>query len=351
MNALEALGQDPNLWGSLLVHLITSKLDPKTLKEWETEAPKTVVPSVATLIDFLDTRFKILEAVESSSLINVRQNNFNSIKRDNVFKREQIRTTAMITNNNVIKCFLCKSDHTIYKCPNFLSLSITERISKVNDLNLCKNCLRQHSSTKCLSRKCIKCDKPHNSLLHLNNFKGNKNHNENNNECHINNSEQQFTSMSANVFRKKSEQVLLSTAVLIAYNRNGEPVICRALLDTGSQSNFITDSMAQTLNLNRRRVNCAITGIQLSTHTASNSVAVKISSRLSNYSSNLECLVLSKLTNNIPLKSIDLDNLKLPANIELADPMFTTPQKIDMILGSGVFFELLRGEQTNRRRD
>ncbi|KAF0706234.1 Integrase catalytic domain-containing protein, partial [Aphis craccivora] len=54
---------------------------------------------------------------------------------------------------------------------------------------------------------------------------------------------------------------------------------------------------------------------------------------------------LSKLTSNIPIKPINLHNLKIPDGIELADPLFMQPQKIDMILGAGVFFDLLCQEQ------
>lgn len=46
MNALETLNQTPKSWGSLLIHLITTKLDSSTLTEWEMEAPKTSVASI-----------------------------------------------------------------------------------------------------------------------------------------------------------------------------------------------------------------------------------------------------------------------------------------------------------------
>lgn len=36
INALQMLGQQPKLWGSLLIHLITIKLDKECLREWET---------------------------------------------------------------------------------------------------------------------------------------------------------------------------------------------------------------------------------------------------------------------------------------------------------------------------
>jgi len=88
-----------------------------------------------------------------------------------------------------------------------------------------------------------------------------------------------------------------------------------------------------------------VSGIQLSSHIARTAITIKLTSRFSDYQNEVNCLVLSKLTSNIPIKPIDLHNLKIPDGIELADPLFTQPQKIDMILGAGVFFDLLCQEQ------
>lgn len=52
LKALEALGQTPDKWGALLFHLITSKLDASTRREWECEAAKLEELSVPILIDF-----------------------------------------------------------------------------------------------------------------------------------------------------------------------------------------------------------------------------------------------------------------------------------------------------------
>lgn len=61
----------------------------------------------------------------------------------------------------------------------------------------------------------------------------------------------------------------------------------------------------------------------------------------SNYKSTFEFLVLPKLTSNIPLMHIDTSNMNVPRNIQLADPQYYKPQKIDIILGASVFFKVL----------
>lgn len=46
INALQMLGQLPILWSSLLIHLITIKLDKKSLCEWETVSQKNEISNV-----------------------------------------------------------------------------------------------------------------------------------------------------------------------------------------------------------------------------------------------------------------------------------------------------------------
>jgi len=59
------------------------------------------------------------------------------------------------------------ASHPINKCTEFLALDIVSRISKVNELKLCKSCLKKtdHHVNQCPSRKCVKCQQLHNSLL------------------------------------------------------------------------------------------------------------------------------------------------------------------------------------------
>lgn len=71
LKALESLGQTPDRWGALLFHLIASKLDAGTRREWESEAATAEELKVPILIDFLKSRFRILEAIESVKTINV----------------------------------------------------------------------------------------------------------------------------------------------------------------------------------------------------------------------------------------------------------------------------------------
>jgi len=114
INALEALGEKPKEWGSILLHLIATKLDSSTLKAWETTAPKNEIPKVQVLLEFLEKRFKIIEAVEASSNINV--HNDEKIKNNMISgkKAKNNHKSIAFPTYGSMKCYNCQLMHSIY---------------------------------------------------------------------------------------------------------------------------------------------------------------------------------------------------------------------------------------------
>lgn len=212
--ALEALKQRPKDWGPLLIHIICTKLDTNTLTEWEMKAPKNAIAKVEELIIFLNERSQTLEAVESSKNI-VRNIKYATEIKNSVYKKNKDRTASTaFTTTTDISCFICNLQHTIYKCPTFISSSVNDRIKKVSELGLCKLCLRKHDlKRKCMSRNCFKCGKTHNTLLHIIQYKTNegKSTTEEKRQTEVN------TSTTAHAHCIKYEQVLLSTAIVQAF--------------------------------------------------------------------------------------------------------------------------------------
>lgn len=354
IKALETLGQSPKQWGSLLVHLITTKLDFATLRHWESEAHKLDSVTAEQLLEYLQSRFRILEAVESAG-------NFASAlkatKEQSKHKKNTQRSISFATSGE-IKCYNCKQSHTIYKCPSFLKLSIIERIKRITGLNLCKICLRSHDGEKCNARPCPKCLRAHNGLLHIvsRNTSADKtiNGTSSTSESVVDKRESnrdsanttETTSVVAHTTRQDvNNQILLSTAVVLAYSNSNELVPCRVLLDSGSQNNFITESMSKCLQLKRRKISYSIIGINQSNHSVSHQVSTKIKSRLRNYETYLDFVIMPKLTSYLPSTSISASDINIPKGIDLADPSFNTSNKIDMIIGSEIFFELICADQ------
>ncbi|XP_065093592.1 uncharacterized protein LOC135714203 [Ochlerotatus camptorhynchus] len=145
------------------------------------------------------------------------------------------------------------------------------------------------------------------------------------------------------VFRQCS--VVLSTAVIKVKDADNNEHFARALLDSGSQPSFITESLCQKLRLKRVKLNSPVSGIGQSTVNVHFGVTISLASRYGDHRFSLDCLVLPKLTISLPSHHIDVTRWRIPRNLPLADPQFNISQKIDMIIGAELFYSLLEHQQ------
>lgn len=63
---------------------------------------------------------------------------------------------------------------------------------------------------------------------------------------------------------------------------------------------------------------------------------------------NLECLILSAITEQLPQSQIDVTRIVIPKNMHLADPMFDKHYTINILLGAGLYWKILVGTPKNR---
>ncbi|XP_072395333.1 uncharacterized protein [Diabrotica undecimpunctata] len=84
---------------------------------------------------------------------------------------------------------------------------------------------------------------------------------------------------STQMVEEVQEQVLLSTAIIHMVDNIGNMHKCRALLDSGSQSNFITRSLAEKLQLTGQKINIPVVGIGQGITNIKRSVKATIHSR------------------------------------------------------------------------
>lgn len=318
------------------------------------------------------------------------------------FLTEQYVQNYPNSYNREIKCCVCQESHFIYHCSKFSNMPMSEKYTVIRQLKLCNNCLRSgHSKNDCLSSGCKKCKLKHNTLLHIDrNYEIKSNHGntaylsrpisqpheiladtretqnsnrnqsvylhppkvlshnesyrppidrENNNSViEINetknskNNEPIVKEMSSGSYSSLiSNQVLLSTATVLVSDKKGNWHESNTLLDSGSQSHLISNSLCEKLGLKRDKINIPLSGINQMVTNISYKTQATIKSKFDTFQTSLSFLVLSKITEKLPTFRFEKSKIKYPRNINLADERFNIPKEIDMLLGAGIFYELL----------
>ncbi|XP_063924727.1 uncharacterized protein LOC135138680 [Zophobas morio] len=330
LTSLKSLGITVDKWDALLIPVIVEKLDYSTKREWQLSLDKDV-PTYKQFIDFLEKRCLMLESL--SYMSNNKTSNEGKVyhKQNNYFNKSKT-VSHITTNKKQASCSMCKkSSHVIFQCIDFLKMSIPERIAQVKRLKLCINCLREnHQVATCrTSHKCQACNKKHNTLIHTDEADADEN------------SSVTLSNHSSSLL-KCSDSVLLSTAIVLIKNAKNEYETCRALLDPGSMSNYITEPMIKKLKLSTKQINIQIKGLNGAASSSQKQVLdVGIKSIYNAYSTKINCIVVNKITENLPLVSINPSSLEIPKTIKLADPKFFESGTIDLLIGAGLFWNLL----------
>jgi hypothetical protein len=90
-----------------------------------------------------------------------------------------------------------------------------------------------HISENCLAGNCKTCLKKHNSLSHFENTES------------VPSDRPLIVASTSHHVQSHDKNILLSTAIVQVTDKDGNKHQQRALLDSGSQSNFLTESAAQ----------------------------------------------------------------------------------------------------------
>ncbi|XP_072392412.1 uncharacterized protein [Diabrotica undecimpunctata] len=306
------------------------------------------------MFEFLKERQDILESIEEPHSNTKISNQFNKPPRE-FYPRSQVNLSL-----NGIKCNLCKGEHTIYTCKEFLKLSVNQRWDKIKALELCSNCLRiGHAKNTCTIGSCKRCRRKHNTLLHYNSGSSHSNNqsitsesNEDRNNVAQSSSTYNNSDISQSPIlmqthfassndHKKSQSVLLSTVTFNVKDNKGNFHTCRALLDSGAQSNLVTKSFCQRLGLQLITTNLAILGINQTVSNLTKKTNIVIYSKFNSFQHNITCYVVPTITSSIPLETIDISSIDIPNNLHLSDPDFHMPDKVDMLIGAALFWDLL----------
>ncbi|XP_065078929.1 uncharacterized protein LOC135701909 [Ochlerotatus camptorhynchus] len=363
LKILKQLGEKTEHWGAMIVHWMCSKLDTKTLQLWEDHAASTNDPTYTILVNFLEKRTRVLEAVSSNVEVK------GSSHKVEVRRQKVVVHSATDSDRSSSACCCCGDSHFLGRCGKFTKMTLKEKLQFVNGKRLCSNCLKSgHWVRDCNSKfSCRDCGKKHNSLIHPgfplsssgagnSDQSGCKSERKRNDKAVATNlatnedeSEEEGDSddqeavgtYSVGTKGGRVSSVMLSTVVLVIRDQHGGKQLARALLDNGSQANIMSERLCQMLSLNRRKINLPISGIGHSETRARFQVKTTVSSRVQDFSVGMEFLVLQKVTSELPSAHIPVAYWKIPNDIQLADPNFNISNRIDLLIGAEHFYRFL----------
>ncbi|XP_018374037.1 PREDICTED: uncharacterized protein LOC108768190, partial [Trachymyrmex cornetzi] len=300
--ALRALQRPIDSWDDMMIHLVLAKLDSSTIKEWQTSRTDNQIPTFKELTDFLAQRCEALEATfgklsirSSSEVTNSSQKAKNPSSHASTSSQVWLKGIRQKTAWLVLVESVGK--HTIRYCI-LIQTRLALRVQRINLHALLNQLTHPYQS------------------LHL-----------------------RYITQCTQI--NSASKIFLSTAIVNVYDCHGHPHGCRVLLDSGSQLNFITQKLANKLRLNHRALNMSICGVAEGTFESKEVVNISFRSRTNKYTNQLDCIILPKITQDLPQEFCPMSEFRIPSNIILADPSFNIPNEIDLLIGAQMFWQLV----------
>uniref|UniRef100_A0A8D8X311 Peptidase A2 domain-containing protein n=1 Tax=Cacopsylla melanoneura TaxID=428564 RepID=A0A8D8X311_9HEMI len=353
LNALKSLDIDIKSWDIMIIFLLESKIDDKLYQEWVKKVDQKRLPKLEQFYEFLNEMILIAERSDSKIVLGKSGNEYESTQRE------------------VYSCVCCKQGrHKLYECDQFKKLQLKERLALINKHNTCFNCLstNHHAAYNCSSKSVCKfCSRKHHSLLHSNQLNSQANcacndgHESGSSAEELNTKESQYAAFSSNgthvsesfegnlsttvctqFGEKTKQQVLLPTAVVKVKDGSGQYHHVRALLDSGSQSCYVSDDCIKKLKFEIKDIPAIkVNGIGgANPLEVSNVCEFTVESRSEDFKIPIKALVVSKVTNQLPAFSMKNIDWNYMSQLSLSDPKFNEPHNVDMIIGAEHFFSV-----------
>ena len=340
IRALGVLGESVDSWDTLIILILSEKLDSVTFKEWEEYLKSLSAVTFSDFTKFLERQAKLLERTASKSLGTVKKSSPKQGDNSKPFNKFQSPVASHVTSTQ-IQCVLCKGEHMLQYCSQLKAMSHADMHETVKKLGCCFNCLLLgHSIKACTRGNCRRCGKKHHTLLHIENVVAN---NANSKQPSISAVARDIPSEScmSNTASLSSNYTVLSTAVVLLEDSQGNVHECRALLDVGSQAHFITESFCKDFGITHTPVNANVIGLGRSGNSIHSRARVTMKSRCNSFRADLSCFVIKDITDDMPNVPLDRMSIPIPAGITLADPHFAKPGRVDLLIGAALFWQLL----------
>ncbi|XP_039304386.1 uncharacterized protein LOC113004841 [Solenopsis invicta] len=324
-SSLKSLHQPVDHWDTIILHLSKKKLDYIEQRDWQDRAKDHTpqnMPKLDDFIAFLTERCHTLRMLNQNKITQTKQQ---PSPKDNQEKKTGKKIVLAATS---LQCKICNEAHQVFRCNELLKLAPDERKKCIMEKRLCINCLNTgHQAKECRASTCKKCSGRHNTLLHREEHKK---------------TEEEITTAPVVVH--------CTNAVNLRFIRNsdGKRVICRALLDPGSQLNVITTDLLQRLKLPWTKGDEPVSGIGRVKTDICKVVRISLEAIHNDFKTELECVVLPAITEQIPQRKINSHEIIMPKGIQLADPAYKELGEVDLLVGLGLYWKLVIGAPRNR---
>ncbi|XP_050518943.1 uncharacterized protein LOC126893046 [Diabrotica virgifera virgifera] len=306
VTALKNLGEPTDAWNSLLVCLLSRKLDSHTNKCFQLDRDNSKLSTLNEFLQYLENRALALESVTTAA--------------DNVSRQKVKVSHVTVNNKSDKKCKFCLTlGHKLYQCQNFKLESYKSDFILKN--KICIVCLNAHSGKCRFKFKCQICSSSeHNSIL-----------------CNTNNVVQHKVGL---VGRIPNTTVLLPTVKFRVKTKDNQYSIVRGLIDSGSEVSLITQQLAKQLGHSIDASQMTLVGVTNGAKSITESVTIKIESCIYNFSMEVTCHIIDNITCMLPHLQFESSKL-IPSTVQLSDNAFNTPGTIDVLLGANIFFSIL----------
>lgn len=228
------------------------------------------MPILEDFLQFLTKKCNVFESIQAE----------NSFQKLNISNKGQGQKRQTLLQANKIICPICNNAHFIYQCNTFLNMSINERIKSVKDLKICMN----YFKCDCRATKYKNCGKSHNTLLHI--------------QIKSNYSQKQISENNTNAndtcLHNCSNSVVLLWTALIEIKR--------------SQANFVTNNLANKLQLNKRDISLSIMVVNNKQNFIKSYVTTDFKSLHNNFQSALNFLIIPEITQKTPSQLLNRQN-------------------------------------------
>ncbi|XP_050444020.1 uncharacterized protein LOC126847685 [Adelges cooleyi] len=332
--ALQNLSYAVDQWDPILLHLLQKKLDNYLRAQWELLVDTSEDPSMKEFTTFLTKYCK--SATVSQGSVKVTTKGLKPNKSITLFSSQPERKLEQGRKNKSFSCPVCNTQpgHLLINCQSFKDKTPTERHQTIKELKRCFICFSAHMASECKNqRNCSTCGGKHHTLLHLEKTEPNVT------TTHL--------TVAAAETKGYHTSVLLATASVVLQNKNGQSVTVRALLDSASQSSFVTERCVQLLGLKREKCDVtvqALSGAEVPAVRGRANVEVRPVDQQSPMFS-IDVLILTRITGPVPSKRVWNHSWPHIKGLKLADPSFAEALPVDVLLGADVFPQLLLGDK------